>query len=103
MLGKLRKIYYQIVKTGNSICIATRCQKHLRHRGDHPSLAESRNYPPLTQVVLTNYSYLNATSGSTFVARRAGTRIATNATTVRKTDTPTNVTGSRVLRSINTA
>src|SRR4051794_23087869 len=34
------------------------------------------------------YSYLSATSGSTFVARRAGMNTASNATPIRKIDTP---------------
>src|ERR1043166_2614976 len=40
------------------------------------------------------YSYLNATNGSTLVARRAGTRQATKATTASSVVTPANVSGS---------
>src|ERR1043165_6401093 len=37
------------------------------------------------------YSYLNATSGSTFVARLAGTQHATNAVSVNTTTTPAKI------------
>src|SRR6476620_6031085 len=40
------------------------------------------------------YSLLNATIGSTRVARRAGIRQASNATTNNTIDTPANVSGS---------
>jgi hypothetical protein len=35
---------------------------------------------------MTSYSYLSATSGSTFVARRAGIKLANNATTIKTTE-----------------
>jgi len=40
------------------------------------------------------YSYLNATMGSTFVARRAGVYEARSATASMTAETTTNVTGS---------
>jgi hypothetical protein len=41
-----------------------------------------------------SYSYLNATSGSTFVARRAGIKLAPSATRNKRTGTATKVTRS---------
>jgi hypothetical protein len=41
-----------------------------------------------------NHSYRRATSGSTFVARRAGMKLASNTTTLSKQGTTTNVGGS---------
>jgi len=43
---------------------------------------------------LLSYSSRNATTGSTLVARSAGTNVATSAITARSSDTPTNVVGS---------
>ena len=40
------------------------------------------------------YSFLKAISGSTFVARRAGSQQATSATPLSNSATPTNVSGS---------
>ena len=44
-----------------------------REMQQHRGQPQNENHcHPLTKVVLTNYSYLNAVNGSTFVARRAG-------------------------------
>src|SRR5262245_26621622 len=45
------------------------------------------------------YSYLSATSGSTFVARRAGIQHASNATAIRSAATDTIAQGSRAERA----
>src|SRR5215510_14772913 len=45
----------------------------------------------------TDYSYLRATIGSTFVARRAGMKLASNAIVARRIETMTKVTGSVAL------
>ena len=45
----------------------------------------------------TSHSYLSATIGSTFVARRAGTKQAVRATPVSNTDTAINVIASVAL------
>ena len=46
-----------------------------------------------------SYSYRSATIGSTFIARRAGTRVASVATPTRSAEMPTKVTGSEGLMS----
>lgn len=48
----------------------------------------------MTPLVLTNYSYLNAMTGSTLVARYAGRKDASKATTVNNSATEKNVSGS---------
>ena len=50
---------------------------------------------PESGVRSRSYSVLSATIGSTRIARSAGSRLATSATTVRITGTPMNVAGSR--------
>src|SRR4029450_5419497 len=49
-----------------------------------------RTLDPKTRI----YSYLSATIGSTFAARRAGTKQAARATPANTTETATNVIGS---------
>src|SRR6266487_2726313 len=46
---------------------------------------------------LKGHSYLSATIGSTFIARRAGTRLATIETPINNTEIATNVSGSVAL------
>ena len=50
-----------------------------------------------SHCMLPDYSYLSASSGSTFVARRAGIQQATKATTISSSESPTNVSGSVAL------
>jgi hypothetical protein len=45
-------------------------------------------------VAYPGYSSRKATTGSTLVARNAGSSVATSAIAARSTETPTNVTGS---------
>jgi hypothetical protein len=50
-------------------------------------------------IELLIYSYLNATIGSTLIARRAGIKQATSATPVNNNATPKSVSGSLALTS----
>src|SRR5437870_820697 len=56
---------------------------------------ETRNQKPET------YSYLSATIGSTFAARRAGTKQAPRATPASRTEMPMKVIGSVALKPYN--
>lgn len=51
----------------------------------------------LARPVVSGYSYLNATIGSTLIARRAGMKLAARATPVRRTDTTPKVSASVAL------
>src|ERR1051326_6177172 len=69
-------------------------------RSDEPSMGR---FVRAGRYARATHSYRRATIGSTLVARRVGTKIANNATTVRKIETPMNVRGSNGLRSSKTA
>src|SRR5205814_9597217 len=52
---------------------------------------------PIWFIPALTYSYLKASMGSTRVARRAGSQVASNAIAISKSETPANEAGSRGL------